>query len=88
MFRSAAAATLLISNSPTHLNKIERCSDVIFKVVTQVTLVTSDAGKVVHVHTTTTTVVVPNSVFSVGNVVTILNVSSSNITINQDLDLL
>ena len=47
------------------------------------TLVASDAGKVVHVHSTTTTVVVPNSVFSVGNVVTILNGGTSNITITQ-----
>ena len=47
------------------------------------TLVDSDAGKVVHVHSTTTTVVVPNSVFSVGNVVTILNGGTGNITISQ-----
>ena len=47
------------------------------------TLVDSDAGKVVQAHTTTTTVVVPNSVFSVGNVVTILNGSTGNITISQ-----
>ena len=47
------------------------------------TLIASDAGKVVHAHSTTTTVVVPNSVFSVGNVVTILNGGSSNITITQ-----
>lgn len=47
------------------------------------TLVASDAGKVVHVHSTTTTVVVPNSVFSVGNVVTILNGGTSNIAVTQ-----
>ena len=47
------------------------------------TLVASDAGKVVHAHSTTTTVVVPNSVFSVGNVVTILNGGTSNISISQ-----
>ena len=47
------------------------------------TLVASDAGKVVHAHSTTTTVVVPNSVFSVGNVVTILNGGTGNIAINQ-----
>ena len=47
------------------------------------TLVTSDAGKVVHVHSTTTTVVVPNSVFSVGNTVTILNGGTSNIAVTQ-----
>ena len=47
------------------------------------TLVDSDAGKVVQVHTTTTTVVVPDSVFSVGNVVTILNGGTGNITISQ-----
>ena len=47
------------------------------------TLVDSDAGKVVQAHTTTTTVVVPNSVFSVGNVVTILNGGTGNITISQ-----
>ena len=47
------------------------------------TLIASDAGKVVHAHSTTTTVVVPNSVFSVGNVVTILNGGTSNITITQ-----
>ena len=47
------------------------------------TLVASDAGKVVHVHSTTTTVVVPNSVFSVGNTVTILNGSTNNIAVNQ-----
>tara|TARA_B100000085_G_C18353573_1_gene435354 strand:- start:242 stop:703 length:462 start_codon:yes stop_codon:yes gene_type:complete len=47
------------------------------------TLVDSDAGKVVHAHTTTATVVVPNSVFSVGNVVTILNGGTGNITISQ-----
>ena len=47
------------------------------------TLVASDVGKVVHVHSTTTTVVVPNSVFSVGNVVTILNGGTSNISISE-----
>ena len=47
------------------------------------TLIASDAGKVVHAHSTTTTVVVPNSVFSVGNVVTILNGGTGNIAINQ-----
>ena len=47
------------------------------------TLIASDAGKVVHAHSTTTTVVVPNSVFSAGNVVTILNGGTSNITITQ-----
>lgn len=47
------------------------------------TLVDSDTGKVVHAHTTTATVVVPNSVFSVGNVVTILNGGTGNITISQ-----
>ena len=47
------------------------------------TLVDSDAGKVVQAHTTTTTVVVPDSVFSVGNVVTILNGGTGNITISQ-----
>ena len=46
-------------------------------------MVASDAGKVVHAHSTTTTVVVPNSVFSVGNVVTILNGGTSNISISQ-----
>ena len=47
------------------------------------TLIASDAGKVVHAHSTTATVVVPNSVFSVGNVVTILNGGTGNIAINQ-----
>ena len=47
------------------------------------TLVASDAGKVVHAHSTTATVVVPNSVFSVGNVVTILNGGTGNIAVNQ-----
>ena len=47
------------------------------------TLVASDAGKVVHVHSTTATVVVPNSVFSVGNTVTILNGGTGNIAVNQ-----
>ena len=47
------------------------------------TLVDSDAGKVVQAHTTTATVVVPDSVFSVGNVVTILNGGTGNITISQ-----
>ena len=47
------------------------------------TLVASDAGKVVHVHSHNSTVVVPNSVFSVGNVVTILNGGTTNITVNQ-----
>ena len=47
------------------------------------TLIASDAGKVVHAHSTTTTVVVPNSVFSVGNVVTILNGGTGNIAINE-----
>lgn len=47
------------------------------------TLTASDAGKVVHAHSTTATVVVPNSVFSVGNVVTILNGGTGNIAINQ-----
>lgn len=47
------------------------------------TLVDSDAGKVVQAHTTTATVVVPDSVFSVGNVVTILNGGTGSITISQ-----
>lgn len=48
------------------------------------TLIASDAGKVVHCHTTTTTVVIPNSVMSAGNAVTILNGDgSNNITISQ-----
>ena len=47
------------------------------------TLIASDAGKVVHAHSTTATVVVPNSVFSAGNVVTILNGGTGNIAINQ-----
>ena len=47
------------------------------------TLVASDAGKVIHAHSTTATVVVPNSVFSVGNTVTILNGGTGNIAVNQ-----
>lgn len=48
------------------------------------TLIASDAGKVIHCHTTTTTVVIPNSVMSAGNAVTILNGDgSNNITISQ-----
>ena len=47
------------------------------------TLVASDAGKVVHAHSTTATVVVPNSVFSAGNTVTILNGGTGNIAITQ-----
>ena len=48
------------------------------------TLQASDAGKVVHAHTTTTTVVVPNSVFSSGDAVSIVNGDGSNtITISQ-----
>ena len=42
------------------------------------TLQASDAGKVVHAHTTTTTVVVPNSVFSAGDAVSIVNGDGSN----------
>ena len=48
------------------------------------TLQASDAGKTVHVHTTTTTVVVPNSVFSAGDAVSIVNGDGSNTpTISQ-----
>ena len=47
------------------------------------TLVASDAGKVIHAHSTTATVVVPNSVFSAGNTVTILNGGTGNIAVNQ-----
>ena len=48
------------------------------------TLQASDAGKTVHVHSTTTTVVVPNSVFSAGDAVSIVNGDGSNtITISQ-----
>jgi prepilin-type processing-associated H-X9-DG protein len=47
------------------------------------TLVASDAGKVIHAHSTTATVVVPNSVFSAGNTVTILNGGTGNIAITQ-----
>jgi len=47
------------------------------------TLIASDAGKVVHAHSTTATVVVPNSVFSAGNTVTILNGGTGNIAVNQ-----
>ena len=42
------------------------------------TLIASDAGKTIHVHTTTTTVVVPNSVFSAGDAVSIVNGDGSN----------
>ena len=42
------------------------------------TLIAGDAGKVIHCHTTTTTVVIPNSVMSAGNAVTILNGDGSN----------
>lgn len=47
---------------------------------TSYTLVASDAGK--HVMTTAT-VIVPASIFSVGDVVSIVNNSASNITIQQ-----
>ena len=48
------------------------------------TLIASDAGKTIHVHTTTTTVVVPNSVFSAGDAVSIVNGDGSNTpTISQ-----
>jgi len=48
------------------------------------TLIAGDAGKVIHCHTTTTTVVIPNSVMSAGNAVTILNGDgSNNITISE-----
>jgi len=48
------------------------------------TLQASDAGKTIHVHTTTTTVVVPNSVFSAGDAVSIVNGDGSNTpTISQ-----
>ena len=42
------------------------------------TLIASDAGKTIHVHSTTTTVVVPNSVFSAGDAVSIVNGDGSN----------
>jgi hypothetical protein len=41
-------------------------------------LIASDAGKTIHVHSTTTTVVVPNSVFSAGDAVSIVNGDGSN----------
>jgi len=48
------------------------------------TLIASDAGKTIHVHSTTTTVVVPNSVFSAGDAVSIVNGDGSNTpTISQ-----
>ena len=48
------------------------------------TLQASDAGKTIHAHSTTTTVVVPNGVFGSGNAVTILNGDGSNtVTISQ-----
>ena len=42
------------------------------------TLIASDAGKTIHVHSTTNTVVVPNSVFSAGDAVSIVNGDGSN----------
>ena len=48
------------------------------------TLIASDAGKVIHVHSTTTTVVIPNNVMSAGDAVTILNGDGSNtVTISE-----
>ena len=47
-------------------------------------MIASDAGKTIHVHSTTTTVVVPNSVFSAGDAVSIVNGDGSNTpTISQ-----
>ena len=48
------------------------------------TLIASDAGKVIHVHSTTTTVVIPNNVMAAGDAVTILNGDGSNtVTISE-----
>ena len=47
-------------------------------------LISTDAGKCIHAHATTTQVTVKNSVFAAGDMVTILNGDANNLTITED----
>ena len=47
-------------------------------------LIATDAGKCIHAHATTTQVTVKNSVFAAGDMVTILNGDTNNLTITED----
>ena len=47
-------------------------------------LISTDAGKCIHAHATTTQVTVKNSVFGPGDMVTILNGDANNLTIAED----
>ena len=47
-------------------------------------LISTDAGKCIHAHATTTQVTVKNSVFAPGDMVTILNGDANNLTITED----
>ena len=47
-------------------------------------LISTDAGKCIHAHATTTQVTVKNSVFAAGDMVTILNGDTNNLTITED----